>query len=303
MDGLADGFKTNGCIVLSKVVDELTESDIKRFKPEMILGYDYSFLMDENCTKLVKESGCKNIVCYFADEPKGKFALGEKDSLYKELKKFEPKIFIWDKDFEQDFEGSKYLPLAVNSKKYRTAFDGYKYPISFVGRPLTDVRQRILCEIVKNFKNKLNIFSYEKHFRQSVEEIKEKNLLDEEDLEVYSKSWKGFIEKEEDLAKIYNSSKINLNIDLQGKSSVNYRVFEVLAAGGFLLTDEREDLKTYFDESKQLETYKNIPDLIDKITFYLKNTNIAKRIAHVGRFEVIENHTFSARAKSILQSV
>ena len=301
MEGFANGFELNKCRVMKKIIDELTKEDIENFKPDMILGYDYSFLMDDNCTQIIKNSDCKNLVCYFADEPQGKFALGDKTQLYDELKKIKPKVFIWDKDFIGEFKDSTYLPLAVNSKKYRTEFSGYKYSISFVGRPLTDIRQKILCELVKVFKNKLNIFSYEKHFLQSVEEIKEKGLLDEDDLKVYSKCWHGFIKNEEDLAAIYNSSKINLNINLQGKSSINYRVFEVLASGGFLFTDEREDLGEYFKISKHLETYKNVNDLIDKINFYLKNLNIAQKIAQLGKFEVTENHAFSARAGSILE--
>lgn len=301
MEGFAHGFKLNNCKVMSKVVDELTAEDIEKFGPDMIIGYDYSFLMDGNCTKIVENSGCKNLVFYFADEPKGKFALGDKTHLYEKLKKYNPKVFIWDKDFINEFEDCTYLPLAVNYEKYKTPFVGYEYSITFVGRPLTEIRQKILCELVKVFKNKLNIFSYEKHFAQSVEEIKEKGLLDENDLEIYSKCWRGFIEKEEDLARIYNSSKINLNITLQGKSSINYRVFEVLAAGGFLLTDEREDLKANFEISKHLETYKDTQDLIDKIDFYLNNLNIAQRIAQLGRFEVIESNTYSARAKVILK--
>lgn len=301
MEGFANGFELNKCRVMTKVVDELTSTDVEDFCPDMIFGYDYSFLMDENCTKIIKQSGCENLVFYFADEPQGEFVLGDKPELYEALKKLNPKVFIWDKDFLDEFKGSIYLPLAINPKKYSTKFYDYQYAITFVGSHFTDRCQKILCELVKAFKNKLNIFSYEKHFLQSVKEIKEKNLLDENDLAIYSKCWKGFVDGEDELAQIYGSSKINLNINLQGKSSINYRVFEVLASGGFLLTDEREDLKKYFEISKHLETYKDIQDLIDKIDFYLKNINIAQRIAQLGKAEVVRNHTFSARARLILK--
>lgn len=301
MEGFANGFELNKCRVMTKLIDELTLDDVKEFRPDMIFGYDYSFLMDENCTKIIEQSGCKDLVFYFADEPHTKFALGDKSELYGKLKKLNPKVFIWDKDFLDEFEGSTYLPLAVNPKKYATKSYDYQYDITFVGRPLSDNRQEILCELIKTFKNKLSIFSYEKYFLQSVEEIREKNLLDEADLEIYSKCWRGFVESEEELAQIYSSSKINLNINLQGKSSINYRVFEVLASGGFLLTDEREDLEQYFEISKHFETYKDTKDLIDKIDFYLKNINIAQKIAQLGKFEVVSNHTFSARARMILK--
>lgn len=303
MKSLALGFEVNKCKVLTKQVDIITEDDVEKFKPDMIIGYDYSFLMEENCKKIIQKSNCKNLVFYFADEPKGKFALGDRNYLYDELKNINPTVFIWDKDFLNDFENSFYLPLAVDPSKYLTEFSGYKYDITFVGRPLSEYRQKILCDLIKVFKNKLAIFSYEKHFLQSIEDIKSKNLLDEADLEIYSKSWKGFIKTEKELAKIYNSSKINLNITIQGKSSINYRVYEVLASGGFLLTDEKEDLKKYFKISKHLETYKDTTDLIDKINFYLNNLNIAQKIAQLGRFECIESNNFSARAKSIMAKV
>lgn len=301
MEGFANGFELNKYRVMTKVIDELTLDDVKEFRPDMIFGYDYSFLTDENCTKIIKQSGCKNLIFYFADEPKSKFALGKRDELYEELKKLNPRVFIWDKDFLDEFEDTTYLPLAVNPKKYATKSYDYQYAITFVVNSFTDSCQEILCELIKAFKNKLCIFSSEKHFLQSIEEIKEKKLLDEEDLEIYSKCWKGFVESEEELAEIFSTSKINLNINLQGKSSINYRVFEVLASGGFLLTDEREDLSEYFEIGKHLETYKDIKDLIDKIDFYLKNITIAQKIAQLGKFEVISNHNFSARARMILK--
>lgn len=301
MDGFANGFEQNKYRVMTKKIDELTLNDVEAFRPDIIFGYDYSFLADENCTKIIEQFGCKNLILYFADEPQGEFALDGKKELYQKLKKLNPKVFIWDKDFLNEFENTTYLPLAVNPKKYATRSYDYQYAITFVVDSFTNRCQEILCELIKAFKNKLCIFASEKEFLESIEEIKEKKLLEEEDLEIYSKCFKGCIESEEELAEIFSSSKINLNLNLQGKSSINYRVFEVLASGGFLLTDEREDINEYFEIGKHLETYKDVKDLIDKIDFYLKNSTIAQRIAQLGKFEVISNHNFSARARMILK--
>lgn len=303
MESFVSGFEANGCLVLEKEVDKLVAEDIETFKPEVIMGYDYSYLMNESCQKIVEASGCKNLVFYFADEPRSRFSLGERHYLYDELKKIDATVFVWDRDFTDEFEKCYFLPLAASPIKYTTDFSGYKYSISFVGRPLTEKRQRILCDLVKVFKNKLHIFCYEKHFLQSVEEIQSLNLLDEDDLAVYKGCHRGFVKTEQELAQIYNSSKINLNITEQGKSSLNYRVFEVLTAGGFLLTDERADLHKYFVPSKHLEVYKNSSDLIDKIEFYTRNLNIAQRIAQLGRFQCVEKHNYSARAREILQKI
>lgn len=303
MESFASAFESHKCLVKIKTVEELSAGDLEFFKPTLVLGYDYSYLMDEKCTELIEKTDCKNLFFYFADEPQSKFSRGDQTELYEKLKQIEAKIFIWDKDFKNEFENCFYLPLAADPFKYAMNFAGYEQAITFVGRPLTKKRQEILCELVKVFKHKLSLFCFEKHFIQSIDEIKAQNLLDSADLDVYSNCWRGFIKEEAELAKIYNASKINLNITEQGKSSLNYRVYEVLASGGFLITDEREDLKTLFEENKFFETYKNPTDLIDKIEFYLQNLNIAQKMAQLGRFKCIESHSFYSRAKIILNHI
>ncbi|HNW26697.1 MAG TPA: glycosyltransferase [Candidatus Gastranaerophilaceae bacterium] len=303
IDGFACAFKNIGYRVLLKKIDEVTLNELEKFNPDIIFGYDYSYLTDQGCKEIIQKIQFKNRIFYFGDEPKSKFSLGEKNELYDELSNLDATVFVWDKAFTKEFKKCYYLPLAVNPLKYATEFSGYKYAITFVGRPLTDKRQKILSCLVKSFGNKLNIFCYEKHFEKSVEEIKEKKLLEGHELEIYKKSYKGFVKTESELAKIYNSSEINLNITEQGKSSLNYRVFEVLASGGFLLTDEKKDVQKYFIPSKQLETYKNETDLTDKIEFYFQNPGIAQRIAHLGRYECIKSHSFDERIKTIIKKI
>jgi len=288
-EGFADGFEQNKCRVFRKNLNTISFEDVKNFNPDMIFGYGDTFLQDKTCAKVIEKSNCQNIVCYFADEPENK------------IKNFNTKVYIWDEELTTKFKNAKYLPLAVNPKKYKAAFSGYKYTITFVGEPLGDLRQKILCGLIKIYQNKVNIFCEENAFKKSIEEIKGKNLLDEGDLEIYSKCHRGFLQNTQELANIYNSSKININITRSGKNSINYRVFEVLASCGFLITDEREDIDNYFKVSKHLETYKNIADLTDKIDFYIKNLNIAQRVAQSGRFEALANNTYSARARIILK--
>lgn len=292
LEGFAKGFESNKFRVETKTIDEIVENTLLDFIPDIIFGFEYSFLENEKCKKVIQESGCKNFAFYFAHEP------SRNEGLYEKIKGLNPKIFVWDKEYENEDENRFYLPLAASPRKYHTEFSGFKHTITFAGDPSHDACQSILAELSKVFKNKISIFSNKKDFQKSVEEIKSKKLLDKDELKAYSKCWKGFLKSEQELAEVYNSSKINLNITTSGKSSINYRVFEILASGGFLLTDEREDLKDYFKISKQLETYSSVEDLVDKINFYLKNLNIAQKIAQLGKFEVAKNHTYSARAKS-----
>lgn len=300
--GLAEGFKKLGFFVVEKDVRETTIEDIKNFKPDYILGYCYGYLVNEALTKDLINNKNYSFIHYFADEPQSKFAYTLRPELYDIIKTTDAKIFIWDSEFLNDFEVAHYLPLAVDPKLYKTSFEGFEHSISFVGRPLTEKRQRILTQLIKRY-GKISIFCYKDHFERSINEIKEKNLLTASELDLYKDSYKGFVKTEAELARIYNSTKININVTEQGINNINYRVFEVLASSGFLITDEMPDLYKLFEVGKELEVYKNEEELFDKIDFYLKNQNLAQAIARYGRKNVVNNHTFKERAEKILKIV
>lgn len=299
--GLAEAFREIGVYTLEKDVRETTFEEVEKYNPNYILGYDYGFLVNKELAKDLKNLKGVKFIHYFADEPQSKFAYTNNPEMYEELKKLKNKyVFNWDSEFLKDFEGSIYLPLGINKKLYKTEFSGYKHNISFVGRPLTEKRQAVLTRLVKEF-GEISLFCYEDHFKKSVAEIEEKNIFTEPELEAYKASYKGFVKTEKELAQIYNSSKININVTEQGINNINYRVFEVLASSGFLITDEMKDLYTHFEVGKELEIYNNIDDLIDKIRFYLENLDIAHAIARKGRKHVAQNHTFKNRVEKIMK--
>lgn len=309
-NGFASGFKANGCFVVQKDLRELTVSDIKKLKPDYILGYDYGFFLrgsKEVVDYLKSSENNAKLIHYFADEPNGKLAFVDKPDLYKIFYDFAKEnknvyTFLWDEGFVNSLPRAEFLPLAVNCKKYLPE-EGNQYEISFVGRPLTEKRQKILAALVRRFGKKLKIFSYEKHFLQSLDDMKNLQLLSDEEMEVYKSAYCGFLTTEKELADVYFNSKVNINITLQGKSGLNYRVFEVPASGGFLLTDEMEGIADYFEPSREIETYKNLEELIDKTEFYLKNPEIAQRIAVAGFNTVRKSHSYTARARFVLDSV
>ena len=70
-----------------------------------------------------------------------------------------------------------------------------------------------------------------------------------------------------------------------------------------MLTDDMADIERNFIVSKELETYKDIYDLLDKTEFYLKNIDIAQKIATIGYADVYKRHSYTARAKTILETV
>lgn len=303
--GFDSGLKSNGCYVLEKDIRDLHIENIEKYKPDVIFGYDFGYLHDTILSDyIIQNKSCFKLAHYFADEPKSIYSNKSKDDLYSKFIETDASSFVWDRDFVNQLPNSVYLPLAVNTRSYKTGFsDAYLYDISFVGRPLTEKRQKILSALVKTFGKRLSVFSYESHFLQSIDEIKDRGLLNEKELEIYKKSYKGYLKNEKELAKVYNSSKVNINITLQGSSSLNYRVFEVPASKGFLITDSVSDLEENFDVGRDLEVYSDIYELIDKIEFYLKHPVITEKIKYNGYSTVCKKHTYTARANTLLQII
>ena len=77
-----------------------------------------------------------------------------------------------------------------------------------------------------------------------------------------------------------SESKINLNFcTTDGQSD---RVFKILAAGGFLLTNDWPDRKDFFEDKKDLVVFRDESHLNDLIKYYLENEHERKRIAEHG---------------------
>ncbi|MGB3655537.1 MAG: glycosyltransferase [Rivularia sp. (in: cyanobacteria)] len=104
-------------------------------------------------------------------------------------------------------------------------------------------------------------------------------------------SRKPYIESLED----YTKSQIVFNCGLNSDS--NRRIFEVLMAGGFLLTDRlspQSGLFSLFQEGVHLECYGNEDELLQKIDFYLNNPDKAEQIAAAGHQKLIDCYSQQA---------
>ncbi len=89
----------------------------------------------------------------------------------------------------------------------------------------------------------------------------------------------------------YADSQITLNISLNG--DLNLRVFEVMGAGGFLMTDQlsaESGLYQLFEEDKHFVTYSGYEDLREKIDYYLGHPDEIFRIRKAGQQQIFNNH-------------
>lgn len=114
----------------------------------------------------------------------------------------------------------------------------------------------------------------------------------------------------EDAVKIYNASKINLNLHssinpetlVTGGDFVNPRTFELAACRAFQLVDERTLLPELFN-ADELATFSSMDDLKEKIDYYLSHEDERMALARRGQERVLKDHTYQQRMASLLDFI
>lgn len=106
----------------------------------------------------------------------------------------------------------------------------------------------------------------------------------------------------DELPKLYNASKINLNITMaQMKTALNQRVFDISACGGFVLNDYRRDISELFRLGEEVVCYRDKKELVELVEFFLINPKERKEIASRARRRVLAEHTYRHRMKELVQ--
>lgn len=100
---------------------------------------------------------------------------------------------------------------------------------------------------------------------------------------------------------IFKTSKINLNISLRSiKSGIPLRAFDIMGAGGFLLTNFQADFLDYFIPGEDFVFFENKFDLLDKISYFLSHEKERSAIAENGLCKIKKEHTYQRRIEEII---
>lgn len=103
-----------------------------------------------------------------------------------------------------------------------------------------------------------------------------------------------------EMPKIFACSKINLNPSLRIiQTGIPLRAFDIMGAGGFLLSNTQVELMELFEDGKEMAVYESLEDAVDKAEFYLKHEELRKRIAENGRRKTLEEHSLQSRMEKI----
>jgi hypothetical protein len=104
-----------------------------------------------------------------------------------------------------------------------------------------------------------------------------------------------------DMYKLLSKAKIGFNIHggIAGKFAANIRMFETTGVGSLLLTDNKENIKDFFEPDFEIITYSSTDECIEKISWLEKNPLKIAEISKAGQNRTLKDHTLKNRVQFI----
>jgi 2-polyprenyl-3-methyl-5-hydroxy-6-metoxy-1,4-benzoquinol methylase len=169
---------------------------------------------------------------------------------------------------QEGIASALWLPLACDPELHGQRETAKQFDVCFVGNLFAGPRADLLDRIQRRFPN---TFVGQRYF--------------------------------EEMAQTYSASRIVFNRSI--RNDVNMRVFEALASGSLLMTNDLTEngQAEMFRDGVHLATYQDAEDLLDKVRFYLAREGVRERIAAAGRQEVLARHTYRHRMETLLTQV
>ncbi len=126
------------------------------------------------------------------------------------------------------------------------------------------------------------------------------------DIKTFGKGWpnSGRV-SQADMIKVYNQSKIGLSLNGTSRgdtTQIKGRDFEIPGCGAMLLTEWSEEIDQYFDNNRDMITYKDANEAIEKIGKYLaeENNSLLRNMILHGHSRAINDHTYSKRLQEVI---
>lgn len=115
----------------------------------------------------------------------------------------------------------------------------------------------------------------------------------------------------EEMIRMYSRSRISLGfsgaIDMadfyKAPKSIKARDVEAPMSGAFYLTEYSDELAQLFEIGKEIETYRHISELVDKIKYYLENPAEIETIRKAGMRRALANYTWSKNFEKVFKEI
>jgi spore maturation protein CgeB len=99
------------------------------------------------------------------------------------------------------------------------------------------------------------------------------------------------------------SPNLDADVEVAKAQQIKGRNFEVPGCGGFLLTDNADNLEDYYLSNKEIVCFEGNDDLIEKIKYYLEHEEERMKIAQSGYERTLREHTYVHRFNQIFKRI
>ena len=109
----------------------------------------------------------------------------------------------------------------------------------------------------------------------------------------------------QDHVRALNSGKIYLSFAKTAANYINVKVglFEAMACNTCVVVQAFDEINDYFKPGLEILTYKDTRDLVDLISYYVKNDKMRNWISNNGYEKVIKDHTWAKRLDGVLKDI
>ena len=115
---------------------------------------------------------------------------------------------------------------------------------------------------------------------------------------------KGIVHYWDEMPLVFHNSKINLNISSRTiESGVPQRVFDILACGGFCLTNYQPEIAELFEDGMELVMYTDIEEMLQKTEYYLTHEEEREQIARAGYEKVCNCFSVKERIMELIKYI
>jgi hypothetical protein len=104
-----------------------------------------------------------------------------------------------------------------------------------------------------------------------------------------------------EMVKTINGYKIHFNKTLS--NDINYRIFETMGCNTLMLTNDTENINTFFNDMENIVIYNNEIELFEKLNVLSSDNDLIKKISNSGYKLVKNNHTYDNRVDVLLKII
>ncbi|MGN0346143.1 MAG: glycosyltransferase [Lachnospiraceae bacterium] len=109
---------------------------------------------------------------------------------------------------------------------------------------------------------------------------------------------------EEEMYAVFHFSRINLNLSMRSiESGVPQRVFDIMAVGGFVLSNYQPEAEELFVPGKEIVLAHSLEEMVDLTDYYLRHETQRSQIARAGYERVKKDYSYTKLLGDIFQTV